>query len=88
MKLSVVTSLYRSEPYIEEFHRRMSAITADVAAECEFIYVNDGSPDGSLDVALRLRQEDDRIVVIDLSRNFGEGHFTASSISSRERTLP
>lgn len=71
MKLSVVTSLYRSEPYIEEFHRRMRAIAAEVAAECEFIYVNDGSPDRSLEAALRLKREDDRVVVVDLSRNFG-----------------
>ena len=71
MKLSVVTSLYRSEPYIEEFHRRMRAVAAEIAADCEFIYVNDGSPDGSLEVALRLKQEDDQVVVVDLSRNFG-----------------
>jgi len=71
MKLSVVTSLYRSEPYIEEFHRRMRAAAVQITADCEFIYVNDGSPDGSLEVALRLQEEDDQVVVVDLSRNFG-----------------
>jgi putative glycosyltransferase len=71
MKLSIVTSLYRSEPYIQEFHRRMRAVAAEITDNCEFIYVNDGSPDGVLGVALRLRQEDDQVVVVDLSRNFG-----------------
>jgi putative glycosyltransferase len=71
MKLSIITSLYRSEPYIEEFQRRVRAVAAEIADDCEFIYVNDGSPDGALDVLIRLRQEDHRITIIDLSRNFG-----------------
>src|SRR5207244_3259351 len=37
----------------------------------EIILVNDGSPDDSLAVALALRTEDRRIIVVDLSRNFG-----------------
>jgi putative glycosyltransferase len=71
MKLSVVTSLYKSEPYIREFHRRMRAVAGEITDNCEFIYVNDGSPDGVLGEALRLSQEDDQVVVVDLSRNFG-----------------
>jgi putative glycosyltransferase len=71
MKLSIVTSLYHSEAYIEEFHRRIRAAAVEITADCEFIYVNDGSPDQSLQVALRLRQKDNQVVVVDLSRNFG-----------------
>lgn len=33
--------------------------------------MNDGSPDDSLDVALALRAQDPRIVIMDLARNFG-----------------
>jgi putative glycosyltransferase len=33
--------------------------------------VNDGSPDSSLDLALDLHKSDCRVVVVDLSRNFG-----------------
>ena len=71
MKLSVVTSLYRSEPYILEFHRRMRTVAAEITADCEFIYVNDGSPDGVLGLACGLVSEDDQVVVVDLARNFG-----------------
>jgi putative glycosyltransferase len=70
-KLSVVTTLYRSEATVEEFHRRMAAAASPAAAEVEFIYVNDGSPDRSLERILRLRGADLRIKVIDLARNFG-----------------
>ena len=71
MKLSIVTSLYRSEPYIAEFHRRIRPVAAEITSDYEIIYVNDGSPDGALGVALRLQEEDDQVVVVDLSRNFG-----------------
>ena len=33
--------------------------------------MNDGSPDDSLDIALRIRDRDPRVRVVDLSRNFG-----------------
>jgi putative glycosyltransferase len=33
--------------------------------------VNDGSPDESLDLALKIQETDPRVTVIDLSRNFG-----------------
>ncbi len=37
----------------------------------EFVYVDDGSRDGSLDLLLGLRAADDRVAVIGLARNFG-----------------
>ena len=37
----------------------------------EIVLVNDGSPDDSLAVALKLLEHDDRVRIIDLARNFG-----------------
>lgn len=71
MKLSVVTTLYGSEATVEEFHRRMSRAAQPVAREVEFVYVNDGSPDRSLERVLELRRRDPRISIVDLARNFG-----------------
>lgn len=71
MKLSIITSLYRSEPYIELFLEK--AITAGEAygGTFEIIVVDDGSPDGASGMAKRYADKDDRIRVIELSRNFG-----------------
>jgi len=70
--LSVVTTMYQSSPYLEEFHRRVSAQASTLAGESyEIVYVNDGSPDDSLAVALRLHRADPHVRVVDLSRNFG-----------------
>jgi putative glycosyltransferase len=71
MRLSIVSTLYRSAPYLREFHARAAAAAAALTADVEFVYVNDGSPDDALAVALRLREEHRNVRVVDLSRNFG-----------------
>lgn len=72
MKLSIVATMYQSAPYINEFHARTSAIARQlVGDDYEIVLVNDGSPDSSLDIAIKLTEQDSRLVVVDLSRNFG-----------------
>lgn len=72
MKLSIVTTLYQSAPYIEEFCHRAGAAARQLADDdYEIVLVNDGSPDNSLERAVRLSDSDTHIVVVDLSRNFG-----------------
>ncbi|MDX8524187.1 glycosyltransferase family 2 protein [Mesorhizobium sp. MSK_1335] len=72
MKLSIVSTLYKSEPYINEFCDRASAAARRlVGDEFEIILVNDGSPDRSLDLAVQRSAADRHVTVIDLSRNFG-----------------
>jgi putative glycosyltransferase len=71
MDLSIVTTLYYSAPYLEEFYSRVCAVAQVVATDFEIILVNDGSPDGSLQTAISLQRKDRRVRVIDLSRNFG-----------------
>lgn len=72
MKLSVVTTLYRSAPYLQEFYERAGAAAREVAFEdYEIVLVNDGSPDDSLRLALDLYARDPHVCVVDLSRNFG-----------------
>jgi putative glycosyltransferase len=72
MKLSVVTTLYYSEKYIDEFYNRVIKEILKITNDYEFVFVNDGSPDNSLKKTLELRQKDNNIKVIDLSRNFGQ----------------
>ena len=71
MDLSIVTTLYYSAPYIEEFYRRVSAAAQQITPNYEIIFVDDGSPDNSLELALSLYAKDSRVRVIELSRNFG-----------------
>ena len=71
MKLSIVTTMFHSAPYVNEFYRRIRKEAEALTTDLEIIFVNDGSPDDALDVALALQKEDARIHIIDLSRNFG-----------------
>lgn len=72
MKLSIVATLYRSATHIQEFHRRVTAVAkALVGDDYEIVFVNDGSPDNSLELAVNLTRNDHHTVVVDLSRNFG-----------------
>lgn len=72
MKLSVVATLYQSAAHIAEFYVRASAAALQLASnDYEIVFVNDGSPDNSLDLAVRLTENDSHVVVVDLSRNFG-----------------
>ena len=69
--MSVVTSLFNSAPYLEEFYRRIVAELQKIDCAYEVIFVDDGSPDQSLDVALEIAQRDPKVCVVELSRNFG-----------------
>jgi putative glycosyltransferase len=71
MQLSIVATLYRSAPYLREFHARATAAARRVTESYEIVLVNDGSPDPSLEIALELHAADPHVRVVDLSRNFG-----------------
>lgn len=71
VRLSIVTTLYRSAACIEEFCRRAGDAAARLTPDYEIVLVNDGSPDNALDLAIALYERDPHVRVIDLSRNFG-----------------
>lgn len=71
MDLSIVTTLYYSAPYIEDCYRRTTATAKKIGKDYEIIFVNDGSPDHSRELAIELTKNDTHVQLIDLSRNFG-----------------
>ena len=71
-KISIVTSLYKSAPFVHEFYNRMLAALKQINVDYEFIFVNDGSPDDSRGKVIELTSLDKKVVLIDLSRNFGQ----------------
>ena len=71
MKLSIVTTLYKSAPHVREFHRRASEAARKITDDYEIIMVDDGSPDKSLAIACELVETDPKLRVVELSRNFG-----------------
>ena len=70
--LSVIVPVYNEEEVLREFHRRLKAALDDLAVDAEIVFVNDGSRDGSMTILTELNRADERVAVIDLSRNFGK----------------
>jgi putative glycosyltransferase len=75
VKVSIVTTLYQSAPYVEEFFRRSVDAVAPVADEIEVVFVDDGSPDNAAQLVRKLSSERATVRLVELSRNFG--HFPA-----------
>jgi putative glycosyltransferase len=71
MKVSIVTTLYRSSRYVDEFYARCVKTVESLTQDFEIVFVNDGSPDASLSNAKKIADLDSRVSVVDLSRNFG-----------------
>jgi putative glycosyltransferase len=86
--LSIVATLYRSERTLAEFCDRARAAAAAIAGDdYELVLVNDGSPDGSLDLAVALHHRDPHVRVVDLSRNFGHHKAMMTGLEYARGTL-
>lgn len=70
--LSVVVPVYNESPVLQAFHRQISEVMDATGSRYELLYVDDGSSDDSAGLLQRIREEDDRVAVIELSRNFGK----------------
>ncbi|HMU04385.1 MAG TPA: glycosyltransferase family 2 protein [Saprospiraceae bacterium] len=79
MTLSVVSSLYKSKVFLDKFLEEIiKAIEYLKIEDYEIIFVNDGSPDDSMEYLLLKKKTIPQITIIDLSRNFG--HYNALQI--------
>jgi glycosyltransferase involved in cell wall biosynthesis len=71
--ISVVVPMYNEEGAARELHARVCATLEPTAFE--LVVVDDGSTDGTPAILAELAERDDRVRVVELSRNFG--HQTA-----------
>ena len=70
--LTIVSPAYNEAENLDELYSRILNATENLNLEIEIIYVNDGSNDNTIEVINRQSENDGRITVIDLSRNFGK----------------
>lgn len=75
-RVSLAIPVFNEESVLPELLRRTSAVLESLpGGPHEVVLVNDGSSDRTLEILEQAAAEDDRLVVISLSRNFG--HQTA-----------
>ena len=71
-RIAYVLPVYNEQDNIAVFHTALAEATdARSDLDFEFVYVNDGSRDDSLERLLELRAADPRVTVLSLSRNYG-----------------
>lgn len=70
--LSVVIPVYFNEESLPILYERLIKVAGDLKrASFEFIFVDDGSGDGSFNILERFSETDSRVKIVKLSRNFG-----------------
>ena len=69
--VSIVLPAHNEERNLPEVHRRLSHVLSPLSYDLEFIFVDDGSSDRTVDVMDELSRRDPRVKYIGLSRNFG-----------------
>ena len=71
-KISIIIPCYNEEPTIPYFYEEINKISKELKNEFEFIFVNDGSKDKTIDVIKKYSKKDKRVKFINFSRNFGK----------------
>ena len=71
MMLSAVIPVFNEEGVLPEFYRRLRDALQGAPDVWEFIFVDDGSTDTSLEIVKRLSSQDPRVRALSLARNFG-----------------
>lgn len=70
--ISIVAPAYNEETNIESFYKRIDEIFKTIEYDYEIIFVNDGSVDNTANVIKPLNVKDNRVKLVNLSRNFGK----------------
>lgn len=72
-KISIIVPCYNEEKSLPLFYEELNKhISQFDSVEFEFIFVNDGSSDDTLNIIKTLLQNDNRVKYISFSRNFGK----------------
>ena len=80
--LSIIVPAYNEIEVIEEFYNRLSLAMDAIKQNYEIVFINDGSQDATLSIMKSLRDENDEITIVDLSRNFGKEIATTAGIDA------
>jgi putative glycosyltransferase len=82
-KLSIITSVFKSSAHIKKFFDKTEAALSDIqCSNFEFVVVNDGSPDDSLQKLIDIKNAKSySIIIVDFSRNYGHHNALHAGLS-------
>jgi len=79
--ISILIPVYNEQEVLQRFYQRLDQLTKELTRyEFEFLFVNDGSRDETLEIIKSYAEKDDRVAYVNLSRNFGKEIAMAAGI--------
>ena len=71
-KISIVVPVYYNEDTLMDLYQDMQSKILGQLGEYELVFVDDGSGDRSWEIMNQIREMDENVRLVKLSRNFGE----------------
>jgi glycosyltransferase involved in cell wall biosynthesis len=81
MDLSVVVPVHNEVDNISELHRELHAALRPTGLSYELLFVDDGSSDGSWQQLERLQRDDSQLILVRLTRNYGQTAALAAGLA-------
>ena len=85
--LSVVIPVYNDQDVLQELYKRLKPVLDGLTANYEIILVDDGSNDNSWNEILLLRKQDENVVAVKLTRNFGQQNSIAAGLDVSQNDI-
>ena len=70
--VSIVVPLYHEEENVERLYKEITGVVDSIGLNCEFVFVDDGSRDRTVEMLLAVAGDDQRVRVVCFRRNFGQ----------------
>src|SRR5687767_11119548 len=83
-EVSIFLPVYNEEPNLMPLHAKLDEALKTLDRSAEIVYVDDGSSDGSLKILREIANEDPRVRVVALRRNYGQTAAMAAGIDAAE----
>lgn len=71
-KISIIVPCYNEEDVLKIFYNKITEVSKTIDADFEYIFVDDGSKDKTLEILKEYSKKDNRVRFISFSRNFGK----------------
>jgi polyisoprenyl-phosphate glycosyltransferase len=82
--LSIVVPCFNEEDVIRLTHRRLIDALGNRGFRLQIVFVDDGSSDGTPDIAVEIAKSDPRVKTVLLSRNFGHQAAVSAGLADAE----
>ncbi len=80
MDYSIIVPVYNSENSLEELFQRLEKVLNQISSKYEIIFVDDHSHDQSWEKLTELKEKNNHVTIIRLSKNFGQHNATVCGI--------